>query len=286
MRILLWLLLALNGVAAALWLAGYAVPPSAPVAPPPLAPSAKPLQLLSELPALPQRLDAPPPSPSEAVNPPVAAGAGADSPAPDGSPGVVAQQPVAGEPHGEQAAVETPPGPVASVVPADEASSQLAAAAAADVPASEMAQDPVCYRTPALSGDTYEAAGRALREGALGDPVLQPQAGARARYWVYWEGSAAQLEAVEARLKAAGIRDWYRLRGNGGKPLLSMGVYGQQEGARRRQSQLAAKDIPTRINADYRPQARLRWTVTTTEAAVQAARDRLQAQGVVLERCP
>ncbi len=157
MRILLWLLLALNGVAVALWLAGYAVPPSAPVTPPPLAPSAKPLQLLSELPALPQRLDALPPSPSEAVNPPVAADAGADSPAPDGSPGVVAQQPVAGEPHGEQAAVETPPGSVASVVPADEASSQLAAAAAADVPASEMAQDPVCYRTPALSGATVES---------------------------------------------------------------------------------------------------------------------------------
>lgn len=282
MRKLPWLLLALNGVVAGLWLAGFAVPPSAPLAPPSLAPSAKSLQLLSELPSLPPRLDAPPPSPNDPVSPQTVAPSGAA----DDGPGALAQQAVASEPHGEQAAVETPPSPVAPVVPAQEASSQLATPAAADAPASGVAQGPVCYRTPELGGDAYEAAGRALREAALGDPVLQPQSGARARYWVYWEGSAAQVEAVEARLKAAGIRDWYRLRGNGGKSLLSMGVYGQQDGAQRRQSQLAAKDVPTQISARYRPQARLRWTVTTTAAAVQAARDRLQAQGVVLDSCP
>jgi hypothetical protein len=120
----------------------------------------------------------------------------------------------------------------------------------------------------------------------LGEPVLQAQDRARSRHWVYWTGTADAATQIEERLQAAGVRDWYRLRAADGTVRISLGVYGQADGARRRQRELAAKAIQTQISERYAPQARLRWTVTATAAAVAAASDSLRAQGLQLEACP
>lgn len=263
MRTLTWLLLALNAIAAAAWLAGFELPAPAPAAPP--APSgAKPLQLLSELPQLPPRLDALPGEPEPAT--PAAAAA----PVELAVPADVGAQPIAVTP-----AVDSPPD--AASAPAD-----TPAPAAADTPAPA----PSCYRTAPLGTDAYEDAGNALRASGLGEPRLQPPARVRERYWVYWSGSAEQIGEVEARLKAAGLRDWYRQRGAGGELRLSLGVYGQLDSARRRQRELAARGIQAQISPRYPPQTRLRWVITAMPSAVEAARPRLQAQGVNLEPCP
>jgi hypothetical protein len=268
MRALTWLLLALNAIAAAVWLAGFELPPPAPAAPPPPSSGAKPLQLLSELPQLPPRLEALP-----GDSGPAAASGDAAAPEP-------VELAVPADAGGTLIAV-TPPAdapPVAAAAPAD--SPAPAAANESPPPAS------ACYRTAPLGADAYEDAGNALRAAGLGEPRLQPPARVRERYWVYWSGSAEQLDEVETKLKAAGLRDWYRQRGPGGELRLSLGVYGQLDSARRRQRELAARGIQAQISPRYPPQARLRWTITAAPATVEAARPRLQAQGVSLEPCP
>ena len=259
MRTLTWLLLALNALAAAVWLAGFELPAPAPPAPP-LPSGAKSLQLLSELPQLPPRLDALPAEPEPAVS----AGEAA-VPEPVEPPADAGAPPVA----------ITPP---AELQPA--AAAPEAPAAVADTPA------PACYRTAPLGTDAYERAGDALRAAGLGEPRLQPPARVRERYWVYWSGSAEQVGEVEAKLKAAGLRDWYRQRGAAGEVRLSLGMYGQLDSARRRQRELAAHGIQAQISPRYPPQTRLRWAITAAPPAVEAVRPRLQAQGVSLEPCP
>jgi hypothetical protein len=304
MKTVLWVLLALNGLLAVVWLAGLSLPPQ-PVAELTVpAPSAKPLQLLSELPALPPRLDALP------ADDGISSGAPQEDVLPPDEPPAV--QIPSTEPqiaHSTSLPAARSPEPVAVVV---ESTAQAAAPASPPpakptpakppaameptppvevTPAPIMADPPVadgvvCYRTAALAGDVYEAAGQALRGADLGDPVLQPQDRARPRHWVYWTGAADEQAGIEERLKAAGVRDWYRLRAADGVLRISLGVYGQADGARRRQHELAAKGIQTQISERYTPQARLRWTFTAPAAAVAAARDSLQRQGVRLEVCP
>ncbi len=301
MRTVLWVLLALNGMLAVVWLAGFSLPPQ-PVAELTVpAPSAKPLQLLSELPALPPRLDTLPAD--DGISP----GAAQEGDVPPDEPPAV-QIPIT-EPQIAQSTslpAARSPEPVAAVV---ESTAEAAArgspppakptpakppAAVEPAPPVEVTSAPiladppvaVCYRTAALAGDAYEAAGQALRGASLGEPILQPQDRARPRHWVYWTGAADEQAGIEERLKAAGVRDWYRLRAPDGMLRISLGVYGQADGARRRQRELAAKGIQTQISERYTPQARLRWTFTAQAAAVAAARDSLQSQGVRLEVCP
>jgi hypothetical protein len=274
MRTLVWLLLALNVAAAALGIAGFTWPATSPPAEPPTAADAKRLQLLSELPTLPPRLGGPAAAEltggEVAITPP--ASAPAPSPA-DASVPVVQSAP-------------PPPAP-ASVAPPPPSSTEAANAPSEVGAAPGVAADGAgCFRTAVLGADAYQAGGAALREAGFGEPVLHPEGSARARYWVYWDGTAVELEAVEARLKSAGVRDWYRTRGPDGATRLSMGVYGQADGARRRQRELAAKGVQTAIGESFRPPARLRWTVTATAAAVADARERLHAKGVSLEACP
>jgi hypothetical protein len=268
MKKLTWLLLALNAIAAAVWLAGFELPAPAPPAPPPPS-GAKRLQLLSELPQLPPRLDALPAEPEPAAS------SGDAAAAPE--PGELTVPADVGAP---QVAV-TPPAdaqPVAASTPAD--------TPAPAAPVTTPATTPACYRTAPLGTDAYERAGDALRAAGLGEPRLQPPARVRERYWVYWSGSAEQVGEVEAKLKAAGLRDWYRQRGAGGQMRLSLGMYGQLDSARRRQRELAAHGIQAQISPRYPPQTRLRWVITAAAPAVEAARPRLQAQGVGLEPCP
>lgn len=304
MKTVLWLLLALNGLAAAVWLAGFSVPPK-PVAELTIpAPSAKPLQLLSELPALPPRLDTlpadygvPPDAPEEGGLPPAQPPAVEvpGSPAPVAEPQVPqnAPLPVASSPAPDATAAKETPMPT----PPDKAATAKPPVLADPEPPVDATATPVttglpvgdgtaCYRTAALAGDVYEAAGTALREAGLGEPTLQPQDRARPRHWVYWAGAADELTSIEERLKAAGVRDWYRLRTDDGMLRISLGVYGQADGARRRQRELAAKAIQTQISEHYTPQARLRWTFTAQPATVDAVKDRLQGQGVRVEACP
>jgi hypothetical protein len=276
MRTLVWLLLALNVAAAALGIAGFAVPAAAPTAQPASAPDARRLQLLSELSTLPPRFDVPTEELTGgevAITPPAAAPAAADSAAPV-KPSVPPPEP----------ATSTPPPPA----PVDMASAADNTDAAPDVAPSDTTDSTAarCFRTAALGAEDYQAGGAALREAGFGEVTLRAEGGARPRYWVYWDGKAAELEAVEARLKSAGVRDWYRTRGPDGATRLSMGVYGQADGARRRQRELAAKGVQAAIAESYRPPARLRWTVTATAAAVANARERLRDNGVSLEVCP
>ena len=291
MRTMLWLLLLLNGVAALVWMAGFSLP-ARPVAEPAApTPSAKRLQLLSELPAPPQRLDSLPldgvmaadlTDPGSAIE--------ADTPAPEPAAAPVVEPSIvtlaapvdaATEPSAPKRAL-----PVTDTAPSTEPGSTQLALSVPDTAAPPSVDAAVCYRTAALTGHAYEAAGALLRQAGLGEVVLQPQDRARSRHWVYWTGSAAAAAEVEERLRAAGVRDWYRLRGADGTVRISLGVYGQADGARRRQRELATKAIQTQISERYAPQARLRWTVTATAAAVAAASDSLRAQGLQLEACP
>jgi hypothetical protein len=279
MKILVWLLLALNVAAAAFGIAGFAVPAPIPPAEPPAAPDARRLQLLSELPALPPRLDGM--AAAELTGGEVSIEPSASSAAP--APPQASPPAVQSAPPPEPAASE-PPVPA----PVDTASAPGNAHTALEATPGDAADGTTarCFRTDVLGADAYQAGGAALREAGFGEPVLRAEGGARPRYWVYWDGPAAELEAVEARLKSASLRDWYRTRGPDGATRLSMGVYGQADGARRRQRELAAKGVQTAIGESYRPPARLRWTVTATAVAVADAHDRLHAKGVSLEACP
>lgn len=286
MRTMLWLLLLLNGVLALVWMAGLSVPARPMAEPTAPTPSAKRLQLLSELPAPPQRLDSLPldgvmaadvTDPGSAVE--------VDTPAPE----LVAAPAVEPSVVTLTAPVETatePGAPKLALPVTETAPSTKLGPSAPDTATPPPADVAVCYRTAALAGDAYEAAGALLRQVGLGEPVLQPQDRARSRHWVYWTGAADAATQVEERLQAAGVRDWYRLRAADGTVRISLGVYGQADGARRRQRELAAKAIQTQISERYAPQARLRWTVTATAAAVAAASDGLRAQGLQLEACP
>lgn len=269
MKTLVWLLLALNVVAAALGIAGFALPAAAPPAEPPAAPDARRLQLLSELPTLPPRLDVP--AAAELTGGEVAI-----------TPPAIAPVPAAAD---SSAPVEQSVPPTA---PVDMASAADNSGAEPDTAPGDTTDSTTarCFRTAVLGAEAYQASGVALREAGFGEAALRAEGGARPRYWVYWDGKAAELEAVEARLKSAGARDWYRTRGPDGATRLSMGVYGQADGARRRQRELAAKGVQAAIAESYRPPARLRWTVTATAAAVADARGRLNAKGVSLEACP
>jgi hypothetical protein len=280
MRTLVWLLLALNVAAAALGIAGFRLPAASPPPEPAASPNARRLQLLSELPTLPPRLDGPAAAEltggEVAITPPASAAAPAPGDAPASAP-VVESVPLPREPA--SSALPTPSPTETASAPGD---TGAAAAVPGDVAEGASAR---CFRTGVLGVDSYQAGGAALREAGFGEPVLRPEGGARPRYWVYWDGAAADLEAVEARLKSAGGRDWYRTRSPDGATRLSMGVYGQADGARRRQRELAAKGVQTAVAESYRPPARLRWTVTATAAAVASARERLLAKGVSLEAC-
>ena len=286
MRTMLWLLLLLNGVLASLWMAGFSVParPVAELTAP--TPSAKRLQLLSELPAPPQRLDSLPLDGVMAAD--VAAPGSAvevETPAPELAAAPAIEPSIVTLAAPVETATE-PSAPKLALPVTETAPSTKLGPSAPDTATPPPADAAVCYRTAALAGDAYEAAGALLRQVGLGEPVLQPQGRARSRHWVYWTGTADAVAQVEERLQAAGVRDWYRLRAADGTVRISLGVYGQAESARRRQRELAAKAIQTQISERYAPQVRLRWTVTATAAAVAAASDGLRAQGLQLEACP
>ena len=295
MRTTLWLLLVLNGLAAAVWLAGFSVPPK-PVVNVAISttPGAIPLQLLSELPALPPRLDALPadfkappgepagdsPLPAEPAVPEVAETLASATELVAGGSQAPAVSPV---PDGES--LQVPEQPADGPVPTSTVADAVAPSPATPEQPVEADDAPACYRTPILAADAYEAVGAVLRGAELGEPTLQPQGRARPRHWVYWVGAADELAGIEKRLKAAGVRDWYRLPVTDGMSRISLGVYGQADGARRRQRELAAKAVQTQIRERYTPPAKLRWTVNARPAAVDAAADRLQRRSVRLEPC-
>lgn len=328
MKILLWSLLALNGLAAALWLSGFSLP--ATPRPEPAAPTltAKRLELLSELPSLPPRIDAqsaqsapseagpqaadpsvtaPPAAETSAANAPDApAAADTAPPATPASEGPVPAPAVAerNTPPPENAAPPPAPAPAAAPVsdvpevasapaatPPAVADGNAADAGSAALPATPEAkanvtaeQDaPVCHRTAAVAPEAKDRIGAAVRDAKLGEPVLKSSL--RPRFWVYWTGAPAKAAGVEAALKAAGVKDWYRV-GGASQATISLGVYGQVEGARRRQRELAAKAIQASIDERYPAQAQLRWQITARPSAVAAAAADLALARVRLERCP
>lgn len=322
MRLMLWSLLALNGVAAALWLAGVKVPAASHPAVPPPALTAQRLELLSELPSPPPRLgaqdDALPQAPSPestpaAVETVAPSPLAPEVPKPEGvvatnmpapaveealPPPVSASPPVSGmEPAAAKAATATEPKPEPKpIVPAP-----LVAPTAPEVaPAPATPQTPTsksgkpatasdapdrvaCYRTTEFAPDARERVEAALQKAGLTPADIKSSV--RPRYWVYWSGAPAAAGEVEQALKAAGVKDWYRV-GGGREATLSLGVYGQADGARRRQRELAGKGIQAAVAERYATQARQRWQVKTSPAAVESARATLASAGVRLEACP
>lgn len=322
MRMLLWVLLALNGVAAVLWGLGFSVPAtSRPEAPQPTL-SAKRLELLSELPSPPARLDVQedvlPPPLALADTPPAApaddAAAGALTPAPvspaaappEDTSVVKAASPAGdGLPPTESAAPSQSDAAVAptaadqapTVVSEESAPTKPAATAVNEAPvvkvatatqaagpaaAIEAPDGPACFRTAAFAPDAQQRVEAALRdagfERALVKSTLRP------RYWVYWSGAPGAVAGVEQALKAAGVRDWYRV-GGAREATISLGVYGQVDGARRRQRQLAANGVEAKVRERYAAQARLRWQISASPVAVETAQEALKRQGVGLEAC-
>jgi hypothetical protein len=156
MRTMLWLLLLLNGVAALVWMAGFSLP-ARPVAEPAApTPSAKRLQLLSELPAPPQRLDSLPldgvmaadlTDPGSAIE--------ADTPAPEPAAAPVVEPSIvtlaapvdaATEPSAPKRAL-----PVTDTAPSTEPGSTQLALSVPDTAAPRSGDAAVCYRTAALA---------------------------------------------------------------------------------------------------------------------------------------
>lgn len=321
MKILLWLLLALNALVAAVWLSGFSLPAKPPLEAQLPTLTAKRLELLSELPALPARLDAQPGDAFSGVAGPDLATAASTSPdgdapqtatssgapAPGSLPSIeptpAAVLPAEPPPTATPAAtlaiapavpVAAPPAATAPAAPPDgahpsdvpQAGTSSPAAAATSAATAGLQADatdtPACYRTAAAAPDANRRTGEALREAKLGEPVLKSKG--RPRFWVYWSGPADAVAGVEERLKAAGVKDWYRV--GGADPMISLGVYGQADGARRRQRELAAKAIQSRIDERYPPQARSHWQIMTLPAAVEAAKADLERRGVRLAACP
>lgn len=325
MRLMLWSLLALNGVAAALWLFGITVPgTSRPAAEPP-ALTARRLELLSELPSPPPRLGAqgealsqPPEAlspqstpladatatpPAAAPDVPESADVGAvDTPAPAADDAVLAAAPVSPPVNGTEApaAKKAPapqpqpeskpePTPVAAASPVATVAATPVAAQNPPAPGGESATagdapDRVaCYRTAEFAPNAKERIEATLQKAGLTPTDLKSSV--RPRWWVYWTGAPAAADHVEQLLKAAGVKDWYRVS-SGRETTLSLGVYGQVEGARRRQQELAVKGIQATVAERYAAQARQRWLVRAPSAAVESARATLASGGVQLEACP
>lgn len=319
MRLMLWVLLALNGVAAALWLAGVKVPAASHPAAEPPALSAKRLELLSELSSPPPRLgaqdDAMQQSPQalsrestpdadetgaqataaapeapksedavaavtsalaidKAVPPPV------DGSGPAAAPAQPAPEP---QPVPKPATPEPPIAPTAAVAPAPAAAQAPAVLGGEPATAAEAPDRVACYRTTEFAPDARERVEAALQEAGLTPADIKSSV--RPRYWVYWSGAPAAAGEVEQALKAAGVKDWYRV-GSGREATISLGVYGQMDGARRRQRELAGKGIQAEVAERYAPQARQRWQLKATRSTVESAKATLARAGVRLEACP
>ncbi|GAB4359174.1 MAG: hypothetical protein Kow0073_17970 [Immundisolibacter sp.] len=321
----MWILLALNLVVAVAWLGGFVSSRHAQREPLPRLSAPASLRLLSELAQPPPlRGDVPPqagnadavahepqvqPSvPGAEVSPAVSA---SDDPKGQGAAAVAvvtkkahsaiapddADSSLATSAGGAQASATRTGAPATPAAAADAVTLGDAAApgdkglhpGGVSVPASTPSQAApeklLCYRTAALSGDAYQAAGANLRMAGFDRLALQPQNRARPRYWVYWEGTVDQVGQVEARLRAAAVQDWYRLRMPGRQARLALGVFGQRGGALRRQRALAAAGVQAQIDERYAPQALLRWIVDATPAQVTAANPDLAAKGIRLEPC-
>jgi hypothetical protein len=144
------------------------------------------------------------------------------------------------------------------------------------------ADGPACFRTAAFAPDAQQRVEAALRDAGFEQAVVKSTL--RPRYWVYWTGAPGAAAGVEQALKAAGARDWYRV-GGAREATISLGVYGQVDGARRRQRQLAAYGVEAKVKERYAAQARLRWQVSASPVAVETAQEALKRQGVGLEAC-
>ncbi|MGE0810472.1 MAG: hypothetical protein AB7N69_07630 [Immundisolibacter sp.] len=324
MRLMLWSLLALNGVAAALWLAGVTVPAASRPAAPPPALAAKRLELLSELPSPPPRIgaqdDALPQSPAPALSqsapaaaegaappgdapqatkveddpdtavavPPVDDGVAPAPPAPSASsapPSAGATEPAAlpPAPKPEPTPESTPIKPAATAVPAPATVAAPATPSGTSRAAAGTPDGVACYRTAEFAPDARERIAGALQTAGLAPADLKSSL--RPRYWVYWRGAPGAVAKVEQALKSGGVKDWYRV---GATPdvIISLGVYGQAEGARRRQRELAAKGVEATVAERYAQAARQRWQVKASAASVESARATLVGAGVRLEACP
>jgi len=167
----------------------------------------------------------------------------------------------------------TGPAPAAATPPV---AAPLAAEAATQV---ARASDPRC-----LSFGPYPSREGAEATRTVAGPLLSQarvrEAGAEAssfRVMLMAVGDRQQAQAAVARIKAAGIGDYYVIS-QGDRNDVALGQYRSREGAERRQSELAAKGI----NAEVLPSGGTgpsRWWLDARTLADDAALRALRAPG-------
>lgn len=207
----------------------------------------------------------------------------------------------------------SPPPPLPPSAPSGVASLQLIAPARADAAASAAAQtaapEPAAAPAPASAAPAAAAAKtvaaavkpaselRCLsfgpypsRDGAeatrmVAGPLLSdarvhevPGADARSfRVMLAAVGNREQAQALVARIKAAGIGDYYVI-GQGDNNDIALGQYRNREGAERRQSELAAKGFSAAVLPSG-GSGQSRWWLEARTAADDAALRALRAPG-------
>lgn len=122
----------------------------------------------------------------------------------------------------------------------------VASTATVQVPAQAVAAEQCLRFGPFADGPAREAARAAL--SAAGVAAVPKDTPARSgRGWKVHIPSFASREeakAMGARIKAAGISDWYVMNDGGDANSIALGRYGSEEAARRREAELTAKGIP------------------------------------------
>jgi len=179
------------------------------------------------------------------------------------------------------AAPEAAPPPTAAPAPGPAgAASEPAVAAKTVASAIKPASDLRCLSFgPYPSRDGAEAT-RMVAGPLLSDARVREVTGADAssfRVMLTSVGNREQAQALVARIKAAGIGDYYVI-GQGDNNDVALGQYRSREGAERRQSELAAKGF----SADVLPSGgsgQSRWWLEARTAADDAALRALRAPG-------
>jgi len=170
--------------------------------------------------------------------------------------------------------------PPAAAAPAPAPASAAPTAAKAVATTVKPASDLRCLSFgPYPSRDGAEAT-RMVAGSLLSDARVHEVAGADAssfRVMLPSVGNREQAQALVARIKAAGIGDYYVIN-QGDNNDVAMGQYRNREGAERRQSELAAKGFSAEVLASG-GSGQSRWWLDARTAADDAALRALRAPG-------
>ncbi|HYG08180.1 MAG TPA: SPOR domain-containing protein [Stenotrophomonas sp.] len=164
------------------------------------------------------------------------------------------------------------PAPPAAAPAAEPAPATPAAAAnvAAPKPAIPPSTDR-CVRLGPYPDQASAETARTAAGGVLRTPRVREVAEASSfRVMLNGVGDRESAQAVIARIKAAGLRDYYVV-GNGGQNAIALGQYRSREGAERRQSELAAAGFQAEVMPSGGGATGSRWWIEARAAGDEAA---------------